>query len=79
LEDEERIEWLMENDQAFRRGRIRWEKSQKIYQDNLNKREQNKEKRKSAGAQKSAEGKEILEDKKPSGGVKFNTDVEGNY
>ena len=33
LDGQDRIDWLMENDQAFRRGRIRWEKSQKIHQE----------------------------------------------
>lgn len=46
LEGEDLIEWLMENDQAFRRGRIRWEKQQKVHQENLQKRQVIKQKRK---------------------------------
>ena len=71
----------MENDQAFRRGRIRWEKSQKIYQDNLAKREVNKQKRKQVtdqrGKQNTENTRENLIEEKPTQGVKFNTGVEG--
>ena len=67
----------MENDQAFRRGRIRWEKSQKIYQDNLAKREVNKQKRKQVTDQRGKQNTENLIEEKPTPGVKFNTDVEG--
>jgi hypothetical protein len=53
LEGEARIAWLMENDQAFRRGRLRWEKQQKVHKDNLEKREKNKHKRRESAADKS--------------------------
>ena len=42
---EEKIDWLMENDVAFRRGRLRWEAQQKRHQANLRSQEFNKEKR----------------------------------
>ena len=42
---EEKIDWLMENDIAFRRGRLRWEAQQKRHQANLRSQELNKEKR----------------------------------
>ena len=42
---EEKIDWLMENDVAFRRGRLRWEAQQKRHQANLKSQELNKEKR----------------------------------
>ena len=77
LDGQPRIDWLMENDQAFRRGRIRWEKSQKIYQDNLAKREVNKQKRKQVTDQRGKQNTENLIEEKPTPGVKFNTDVEG--
>ena len=53
LEGEARIAWLMENDQAFRRGRLRWEKQQKVHKENLEKREKNKHKRRDIAADKS--------------------------
>uniref|UniRef100_H2YU72 Kinesin-like protein n=1 Tax=Ciona savignyi TaxID=51511 RepID=H2YU72_CIOSA len=42
---EEKIKWLMDNDVAFRRGRLRWEAQQKKHQANLKMQEINKEKR----------------------------------
>lgn len=42
---EEQIAWLMENDRAFRRGRLQWLAQQKNYERNLELRKQNKEKR----------------------------------
>ena len=81
LDGDERIKWLMENDQAFRRGRLRWEKSQKIYQDNLAKREVNKAKRKEIVELRKVPHKpnssDETSDGKAKSGVKFNNDVEG--
>lgn len=42
---EDKISWLMENDLAFRRGRLRWEAQQKRHQANLRSQEVNREKR----------------------------------
>ena len=42
---QEKIKWLMENDVAFRRGRLRWEAQQKRHQANLRSQEINREKR----------------------------------
>ncbi|XP_026689859.2 uncharacterized protein LOC113474165 [Ciona intestinalis] len=42
---EDKIKWLMDNDVAFRRGRLRWEAQQKRHQANLKMQEVNKEKR----------------------------------
>ena len=42
---DEQIAWLMENDVAFRRGRLRWEAQQKRHQANLRSQEINKERR----------------------------------
>nr|XP_039270755.1 uncharacterized protein LOC120345389 [Styela clava] len=42
---DKQIEWLMENDKAFRRGRLQWIAQQKNYEKNMELRKQNKEKR----------------------------------
>ena len=49
---EARIAWLMENDVAFRRGRLRWEQQQKRHQQNLKSQEANREKRQRANNNK---------------------------
>jgi len=49
---DEQIAWLMENDVAFRRGRLRWEQQQKRHQQNLKSQEVNRKKRQRANTQK---------------------------
>lgn len=44
---EEQIAWLMENDKAFRRGRLQWIARQERHKKNLEMREANKQKRRS--------------------------------
>ena len=90
LEGDERIQWLMENDPAFKRylffvlqfinkyrGRLRWEKTQRKHQENLKQREVNKAKRKEVVEAKSQSKTTFEPLKDEPSGVKFNDEVEG--
>ena len=92
LDDEERLQWLMDNDPAFKRflikvelninceikrGRMRWEKTQKKHQDNLKQREMNKEKRKLTITKPIRF--EPLKDEPTTPGVTFSQAVEGSF
>jgi len=52
VDKDAQIAWLMENDVAFRRGRIRWEAQQKRHQANLRSQEINRQRRQKAFSEK---------------------------
>ena len=93
LEGDDRIQWLMDNDPAFKRlfimrysyiiyfirGRLRWEKTQKKHQENLKQREVNKAKRVDVVEAKSQSKTTFEPLKDEPSGVKFNDEVEGVY
>jgi len=71
---EAKIAWLMENDVAFRRGRLRWEQQQKRHQQNLKSQEANRERRQRANKNKFQPLYQFKNSKKNQQNKKFTDD-----